>query len=51
MGAVNVSERLARFVAEAIERAVRLAERLEEMPEVGGLTETLRAPAAEEAHP
>jgi 2-methylcitrate dehydratase PrpD len=32
---------------QAIERTVRLVERLEELPEVGGLTETLRAPSTE----
>jgi len=50
MGAVNVSERLASVLAEAIERAVRRVERLEELPGVGGLTETPRTVAAE-AHP
>jgi hypothetical protein len=32
VSAVNVSEHLARFVAEAIVRAVHLVERLEELP-------------------
>ena len=33
--------------AESVERTLLLVERLEELPEVGGLTETLRAPPAE----